>query len=120
MKIDDQTSGTSDIGLMDIVAESEDVSHSLRTEYSAPPIYEIDPLRDPRWVALVESHPRSSVFHTAKWLTALQTVYGYERVAITTSPPEARLANGLVFCRIRSWLTVGVLFHCHFLIIARR
>jgi hypothetical protein len=105
MKVENQTSWSSDIGLMDIVAESEDVSHSLNTEDSAPTVYEIDPLRDPRWATLVESHPRSSVFHTAKWLTALQTVYGYEPVAVTTSPPEASLTNGLVFCRIKSWLT---------------
>jgi len=88
-----------------MVAASEDVSHSLKMEYSAPTVYEIDPLCDPRWAHLVESHSRSSVFHSTKWLTALQEVYGYEPVAVTTSPPGAILTNGLVFCRIRSWLT---------------
>ena len=33
------------------------------------------------------------------------TVYGYEPVVVTTCPPEASLKNGLVFCRIKSWLT---------------
>ena len=68
-------------------------------------IYEVTPTCDPRWGALVEDHPQASVFHSAKWLSALQTVYGYEPVAITTCPPGGRLTNGLVFCRIRSWVT---------------
>jgi hypothetical protein len=84
---------------------SPEVSHSLKIEYSAPAAYEIDPLGDPRWAALVDSHPGSSVFHSTNWLRTLQRVYGYEPVAVTTCPPGARLTNGLVFCRIKSWLT---------------
>jgi CelD/BcsL family acetyltransferase involved in cellulose biosynthesis len=66
---------------------------------------EIDPLRDPSWFALVEKHPRASVFHTPDWLAALQRTYGYEPMALTTSPPGRELANGVVFCRVSSWLT---------------
>jgi hypothetical protein len=87
------------------VAASPEVSHSLKIEYSALAAYEIDPLRDSRWAALVESHPRSSIFHSTNWLRTLQTVYGYEPVAVTTCPPGADLTNGVVFCRIKSWLT---------------
>jgi hypothetical protein len=68
-------------------------------------IYEVDPLNDPRWPVFVQSHPKSSVFHSLCWLRALRNVYGYETVAVTTCPPSARLTNGLVFCRIHSWLT---------------
>lgn len=67
--------------------------------------YEIDPLCDPRWPVLVDSFARSSIFHSTQWLRALRNVYGYEPVVVTTSPPGAPLANGVVFCRIRSWLT---------------
>jgi hypothetical protein len=74
-------------------------------DHSAPTVYEIDPLSDPRWPTLVENHPRSSVFHSTSWLRALQTVYGYEPVAVTTCPPGVGLTNGLVFCHIKSWLT---------------
>jgi hypothetical protein len=81
------------------------VSHSLEMDHSAPTVYEIDPLSDPRWPTLVENHPRSSVFHSTSWLRALQTVYGYEPVAVTTCPPGVGLTNGLVFCHIKSWLT---------------
>lgn len=68
-------------------------------------VHETDPIRDPRWSALVASHPRSSVFHSPKWLQALHNVYGYEPVVVTTCPPNAPLTNGLVFCKIQSWLT---------------
>ena len=67
--------------------------------------YEIDPLRDSRWSVFVDTHPRASVFHSPKWLTTLQAVYGYEPAAVTTCSPVSPLTNGLVFCRIRSWLT---------------
>src|SRR5580698_9894535 len=90
---------------MSIAAASEEVAYSLKMEYSAPGVYELDPLRDQRWADLVERHPRSSVFHSVNWLTALQTVYRYEPVAVTTCPPGVRLTNGLVFCRVNSWLT---------------
>jgi hypothetical protein len=68
-------------------------------------VYETDPIRELRWAALVASHPRSSVFHSPKWLQALHNVYGYEPVVVTTCPPNAPLTNGLVFCKIQSWLT---------------
>ena len=79
--------------------------HLLEMDHSAPAVYEIDPLSDPRWAALVQKHPRASVFHSTNWLRALQTVYGYEPVVATTCPPGASLTNGLVSCRIKSWLT---------------
>lgn len=67
--------------------------------------YEIDPLRDSRWSGLVDNHPQASVFHSPRWLTALKAVYGYEPAAVTTCPPGSPLTNGLVFCRVKSWLT---------------
>jgi hypothetical protein len=50
-------------------------------------------------------HPRASVFHTVAWLKALRQTYGYEPIVYTTSAPGEDLQNGLVFCRINSWLT---------------
>jgi hypothetical protein len=47
----------------------------------------------------------SSVFHTPQWLETLQRTYGYEPVAFTDSPPGERLENGLLFCRVSSWIT---------------
>jgi CelD/BcsL family acetyltransferase involved in cellulose biosynthesis len=74
-------------------------------EQSAALAFEIDPLLDPRWPALVEQCSTSSVFHSVSWLLALRNVYGYDPVVVTTSAPGAPLTNGMVFCRIRSWLT---------------
>lgn len=69
------------------------------------PVYELDPLRDPRWHSLLQRHRNASVFHSVGWLESLHRTYGYEPVVLSTSPPTADLDNGLLFCRIRSWLT---------------
>ena len=68
-------------------------------------MFEIDPLRDPRWKAFIEQRPDSSVFHRVEWLLALKTCYDYTPVALSSTPPEAPLANGLLFCEVRSALT---------------
>jgi len=67
--------------------------------------YQLDPVEDARWVQLVQKHPKASVFHTVGWLKALRETYGYEPVVFTTSSPAGELKNGLVFCRVNSWLT---------------
>jgi hypothetical protein len=68
-------------------------------------IYQLDPITDPRWEFLVQRDPAGSIFHSGAWLRALKSCYSYEPVAFTTSRPEEELANGIVFCRIHSWLT---------------
>lgn len=68
-------------------------------------IYEINPLTDARWGELVGRHPAGSLFHTCGWLEALWRTYGFEAAALTTSEPGEALKNGLVYCRVRSWLT---------------
>src|ERR1700720_1263016 len=68
-------------------------------------IYKLNPLQDRRWESFVDRHPRGSVFHTMEWLEALRRTYGYEPVVYTTTPPACELSNGVVFCRIRSWLS---------------
>src|SRR6516162_4756143 len=67
--------------------------------------YEINPETDSRWSTLVESHPAASIFHTVGWLKALRQTYGYRTTVFTTNPPESSLTNGVVFCRMNSWLT---------------
>lgn len=68
-------------------------------------VYEIQPLKDPRWDELLEGHPSSSVFHSRAWLEALRRTYGYESIAYTTAGPGEALRDGIVFCRVESWLT---------------
>src|SRR5580698_3195140 len=81
------------------------VSASLGAKPSAASVYEINPLLDSRWEALVGSHPRASIFHTTNWLKALKLAYGYDPLVVTTCPPGTPLTNGLVLCRVNSWLT---------------
>ena len=68
-------------------------------------VYKIDPLQDSRWTEFLQQHPQASIFHTPSWLQSLQTAYGYEPFVLTTCAPRSPLNNGVVFCRIKSWLT---------------
>ena len=68
-------------------------------------LYRIEPLKDPRWEPFLTDHPLASVFHSRAWLEALRRTYGYDSIAFTTSSPEEDLQNGVVFCRVESWLT---------------
>src|SRR5579864_2826368 len=67
--------------------------------------FQIDPLLDSRWRALVDEHPDASVFHRVEWLQALHSCYGYVPVAVSYGLPGGPLHNGLVYCEIRSRLT---------------
>lgn len=68
-------------------------------------VYKLNPLQDSRWQDFVDRHPHGSVFHSTQWLDALRRTYGYEPVVYTTTPPAKELSNGIVFCRVRSWLS---------------
>lgn len=68
-------------------------------------IAQLDPLLDPRWSDFVASEPRTSIFHAQAWLTALHQTYGYEPIIYSRTSSDSPLTNGLVFCRINSWLT---------------
>jgi CelD/BcsL family acetyltransferase involved in cellulose biosynthesis len=94
----------SGIGTMAITGSAATVRLSANAAARAT-TYEFSPLRDPRWEVFVNSHPRASVFHSTNWLRALQTAYGYDPLVVTTSSPDAALTNGLVLCRVDSWLT---------------
>lgn len=92
-------------GLAAMATAEKVLPTSASMDLAATIVYEIDPIRDPRWAALVDSNPRASVFHSPNWLRALQTAYGYEPVALTTCPPGRPLTNSIVFCPVKSWLT---------------
>jgi CelD/BcsL family acetyltransferase involved in cellulose biosynthesis len=65
----------------------------------------IDPLIDSRWDDLVARHPDASAFHCRGWLEALQQTYGYKPFVLTSAAPAESLSDGIVACRITSWLT---------------
>jgi CelD/BcsL family acetyltransferase involved in cellulose biosynthesis len=64
-----------------------------------------NPLSDHRWDELVARHPKASVFHQRGWLEALARTYGYEPLVLTTTPPGEPLSDGVVLCRVSSWIT---------------
>lgn len=68
-------------------------------------VNQIRPLEDARWAEFVAQHPCSSVFHSCAWLRALRRTFDYEPVAFTTSPPDDRLKDAVVLCRVNSWIT---------------
>lgn len=68
-------------------------------------IHIINPLSDPRWDDLVDRHPEASVFHQRGWLEALARTYGYKPLALTTSAAGGPLSDGMVLCKVSSWIT---------------
>lgn len=65
----------------------------------------MNPLSDRRWDDLAARHPKASVFHQRGWLEALARTYGYEPIVLTSTPPGEPLENGIVVCRVSSWIT---------------
>jgi CelD/BcsL family acetyltransferase involved in cellulose biosynthesis len=84
---------------------ASDLSPGMKPQSGATKTYEFSPLSDPRWETFIARHPQASVFHSISWLRALQATYGYEPLGVTTCAPHMALDNGLIFCRIKSWLT---------------
>ena len=68
-------------------------------------VHTLNPLQDLRWTDFLERHPRASVFHSPGWLRALHRCYGYQPFVVTTAAPGESLSNGVLFCRVDSWLT---------------
>jgi CelD/BcsL family acetyltransferase involved in cellulose biosynthesis len=68
-------------------------------------VYVVNPLLDSRWDELVARHPKASVFHGRGWLDALARTYGYQPIVLTGTPPGRPLMDGIVFCRVSSWIT---------------
>jgi CelD/BcsL family acetyltransferase involved in cellulose biosynthesis len=89
------------------VSSSGELSRSNMLELGQGPktVFEIDPLRDPRWQAFIEWHADSSAFHRVEWLRALQSCYGYVPRALTLTAPDSPLQNALPYCEVSSSLT---------------
>lgn len=65
----------------------------------------INPLLDHRWDDLVASHPRATAFHQRGWLEALARTYGYTPLVLTSASASEPLNDGMVLCRVSSWIT---------------
>ena len=65
----------------------------------------IDPLSDPRWEPFIEGNESACAFHSSGWLRALAKTYGYEPLAVTSSPAASELSDAVLLCRVESWAT---------------
>jgi len=68
-------------------------------------IHFLNPLTDDRWDLLVAGHPQASAFHQRGWLQALARTYDYKPLVLTTAAAGEPLSNGVVLCRVSSWIT---------------
>ena len=68
-------------------------------------IHITNPLFDPRWDNLVARHPHASAFHQRGWLEALSRTYGYQPLMLTRATADKPLNDGIVLCRVSSWVT---------------
>ena len=84
---------------------SENPGGSFSRKDFHKPLNIIDPLTDTRWDDLVARHPRASAFHRRGWLEALKQTYGYKPFVLTSASAGESLTDGIVACRISSWLT---------------
>lgn len=106
--------------------ECQNETGKTTSSVETKPARSLDPLSDPLWGEFVQRHPRASLFHSPAWLQALSRTYKYKPVAYTTSPAGRKLENGMVLCRVESWLTgrrlVSLPFsdHCELLVDAQQ
>lgn len=68
-------------------------------------VHILDPLLDSRWDDFAVRHPSASAFHQRGWLEALGRTYGYTPLVLTTARDGEPLEDGVVLCRVSSWLT---------------
>jgi CelD/BcsL family acetyltransferase involved in cellulose biosynthesis len=68
-------------------------------------IHQFNPLLDARWDDFLARHAHASVFHQSGWLRALEQSYGYEPCVLTNAEPGQPLSDGIVMCRVSSWMT---------------
>jgi CelD/BcsL family acetyltransferase involved in cellulose biosynthesis len=59
----------------------------------------IDPVTDPRWLAL-SSRPPAGLFHSAEWLGVLSDAYGLAPRAYVVTDADGAPRGGLVFCEV--------------------
>jgi hypothetical protein len=65
----------------------------------------INPLDDPRWDPLVESHPASSIYLHSAWLRVIARTYPHLTLTAYVEEKNGQLIAALPVCNIRSRLT---------------
>ncbi|HEX8742062.1 MAG TPA: GNAT family N-acetyltransferase [Thermoleophilaceae bacterium] len=68
-------------------------------------LVEVDPLRDPRWDALVRRHRDAGTYHLGAWAAVLRSAYGYRPVYLGLESADRTLLGGLPMMRTSGPLT---------------
>jgi CelD/BcsL family acetyltransferase involved in cellulose biosynthesis len=55
----------------------------------------VDPVRDPRWLSLIESAPDACIFHHPAWLALLARTYRYPLIACAVLDAQGELEAGV-------------------------
>jgi CelD/BcsL family acetyltransferase involved in cellulose biosynthesis len=65
----------------------------------------LDPIRDPRWMRLVERNASASIFQHREWLALLERRYRYSFVAPCAIDADGEAVGGIPLARVESRLT---------------
>jgi CelD/BcsL family acetyltransferase involved in cellulose biosynthesis len=68
-------------------------------------LVEIDPVRDPRWDALVRRHRAAGAYHLGAWAEILRSAYGYRACYLGLEAPDGTLLGGLPLMSTRGPVT---------------
>ncbi len=77
---------------MNLIAADQQVSNSSTATLR---VIETDPQTDPRWTALVLSHPDGSVYHHPAWLQALSKEYRQKTLCLACESEDGRLVAAM-------------------------
>lgn len=89
--------------LMDLTAINRQLSTAATSKLS---VIETDPQTDPRWAALVLSHPGGSIYHHPAWLKVLSREYRQESLYLACESE-----NGQLLAVMPMLYTRGLPFH---------
>ncbi len=70
----------------------------------SPPALQSAAIVDPRWLALVDSHPSATPFHHPAWGRLVERCYGYRPFVLAETAPDGTIRAGLPVVEVSSWL----------------
>ncbi len=60
---------------------------------------------DPRWMDFIQQHPAALAFHHPTWAGLLEQCYSYRAFVLAACEPDGRVAAGIPFSAVESYLT---------------
>lgn len=75
------------------------------TEATQTTVVEVDPVRDPRWDAMVREHRHAASYHLGAWAQILSSAYGGRPCYLGLEAADRRLLGGVPIIRTRGPVT---------------